>query len=494
MKPDPHPHLAGKAWIPGSGPEFSSTNPATEEPVWNGNAAAGPEVDAAVQAAARAFPDWSCTALETRVRLLQGFAVALEARSEEVSRTIWDEVGKPRWEALTEVAAMKGKIRFSIEAHRERRREVEVVSGSETSATCFRPHGVAAVLGPFNLPGHLPNAHIAPALLAGNCVVFKPSEQAPRTGRLLVELWLEAGLPPGVLNLVQGERATGELLVNHPGLNAIFFTGGHAAGRAIARARADTPEVILALEMGGNNPLLVWPPCEVKPAVYHALISAFLTSGQRCTCARRLIVPQNGFGDAFLHSLVTAARRLRPGPPSSQPEPFLGPVISPAAAERVLQARDALLQRGATEWLPMQRLSPSLLSPGIVDVTSVPDRPDEEVFGPLLQVIRVDSFTAAIREANATAFGLCAGLFCEDRDRWDQFYREVRAGIVNWNKPTTGASGALPFGGIGRSGNHRPSGFFAADYCSYPVASTEDTGLTLPASLAPGVDLSEDHG
>lgn len=488
MSPDSHPHLAGEAWIPGSGEPLSVRDPATGEVTWEGTAAGAPEIDRAFAAAADAFPGWSSAPLEKRVAHLEHFAAALDRRSAELTDAICLETGKPRWEAKTETGAMRSKIALTIQAQRERRPIVEQAAGTEIAATRYKPHGIAAVLGPFNLPGHLPNAHLVPALLAGNCVVFKPSEQTPRTGRLLAELWSEAGLAPGVFNLLQGGRATGELMVRHPAVNAIYFTGGVAAGRAIARARAETPEVLLALELGGNNPLLVWEPCAAAPAIYHTLVSAFITAGQRCACARRLILPASPFGDQFLEQLVAAAARLRTGPSSANPEPFLGPVISAPAAARILQARDSLLKLGARELLRMERSGHALLSPGIVDVTGI-TTPDEEIFGPLLQVIRCPSFAEAIREANRTSFGLCAGLLSEDRNRWNEFFALARAGIVNWNKPLTGASGAQPFGGIGWSGNHRPSGYFAVDYCSYPVASLETPALTLPANRFPGIEL-----
>lgn len=490
MSPDTHPHLAGGAWIPGSGEFFSAWNPATGEVSWEGAAAGTPEIDRAFAAAADAFPGWSSAPLSQRIQHLERFAAALSQRSDDLTETISLETGKPRWEAKTETSAMASKIALTIQAQQERRRPLELASGNEIAATRYKPHGIAAVLGPFNLPGHLPNAHLVPALLAGNCVVFKPSEHTPRTGRLLTELWLAAGLAPGVFSLLQGGRATGELVVRHPAVNAIYFTGGVAAGRAIARARAETPEVILALELGGNNPLVVWEPCAVTAAVYHTLVSAFITSGQRCACARRLILPDSEFGELFLRQLVAAAARLRSGPPDSSPEPFLGPVISATAADRILHARDSLLRQGARELLRMERYGHALLSPGILDVTGV-TIPDEEIFGPMLQVIRCRSFAEAIREANHTAFGLCAGLLCEARSLWGEFFAQARAGIVNWNKPLTGASGAQPFGGIGWSGNHRPSGYFAVDYCSYPVASLETPALTLPANLVPGIELEK---
>ena len=355
---------------------------------------------------------------------------------------------------------------------------------------------LVAVLGPFNLPAHLPNAHLAPALLAGNTVVFKPSEQTPLVGRQLVDCWTAAGLPAGVLNLVQGDRKTGEALVNHRDLDGVFFTGGYGTGVALARALAERPETILALELGGNNPLIAWEPCPLDAAVYGILQSAFVTAGQRCTCARRLIVPQGAWGDRLLESLTAATAHLAVGPPSAQPEAFLGPVISEDSADALLSAWHKLIDAGATPLIDLERITEgpgsegrALLRPGIIEVTEITERPDCEYFGPLLQVIRVPDFSAAIREANATAFGLSSGLFCEDRGRYETFFAQARAGIVNWNRPITGASGSQPFGGVGRSGNHRPSGYYAADYCSYPVASTEAETLTLPASLAPGISL-----
>ncbi|MEM1296198.1 MAG: aldehyde dehydrogenase family protein, partial [Verrucomicrobiota bacterium] len=213
--------------------------------------------------------------------------------------------------------------------------------------------------------------------------------------------------------------------------------------------------------------------------------------GQRCVCARRLILPRDAFGDAVLDRLIEVSSNLRIGPPNLDPEPFYGPVISTKAASGVLQARDHLLTLGAETLLNMTRESDdsTLLSPGILDVTALAELPDQEIFGPLLQVIRVPDFETAITEANQTAYGLSSGLLCEEQDRWENYFRHARAGIVNWNRPITGASGAQPFGGIGHSGNHRPSGYFAIDYCAFPVASTFGPSLDLPESLAPGIQL-----
>jgi succinylglutamic semialdehyde dehydrogenase len=386
---------------------------------------------------------------------------------------------------------MAAKVAISIEAHERRAGATSAtLSPGVTAATRFKPHGVVAVFGPFNMPGHLPNGHLVPALLAGNAAVLKPSEQAPLVGRLLAEACDAAGLPPGVVNLVQGGAQTGRHLVAHPDVGGVFFTGSAAVGLALSRALADRPGTILALEMGGNNPLIVHDCADLDAAALLTVQSAYLSAGQRCSCARRLIVPQGPAGDAFLDGLIRTIARVRVGLPNDDPEPFHGPVISAAVAESLLAAQADLLRRGGRALLEMTRSprSAALLSPGLYDVTGVQARDDVELFGPILQVIRVPDFDAALAEANATRYGLAAGLLSDRRDLYDRFYNRVRAGVINWNRPLTGASSTLPFGGVGLSGNHRPGAYFAADYCSYPVASLESPRLESPPQLPRGID------
>jgi succinylglutamic semialdehyde dehydrogenase len=449
------------------------------------------DVDRVVAIARSAAFGWSNRPTQDRARILSAFAEHLRNRKSELLEMISRETGKPRWESATEVDAMIGKIALSIRAAGERRRPIESTTDQLTAATRYKPHGVVAVLGPFNFPGHLPNGHIAPALLAGNTVVFKPSEHTPGTADLTLAIWREAGLANDVLQIVHGERQTGEALVRHPGIDGVLFTGSFAAGRAIRRALADFPGKIAALEMGGNNPLIVWNAADLRAAAYMTIQSAYLSAGQRCSCARRLIIADNADGRRFIETLVAMISQIRVGRHTDDPEPFMGPVISTGAAEILLAAQQQLIRSGARALVPMRPLDESrkLLSPGLLDVTEASARPDEEYFGPLLQLIRVETFDEAIMQANQTVYGLTAGLLSDDRALYDQFFSRVRAGIVNFNRPLTGASSALPFGGIGASGNHRPSAYFAADYCSYPVASLESDALGMPAKVLPGIDL-----
>ncbi|UTW07251.1 succinylglutamate-semialdehyde dehydrogenase [Pseudomonas benzenivorans] len=483
-------YIAGR-WQEGQGEPLESLNPVSQQVLWQGRGADAQQVDAAVQAARAAFPGWAAYSLDGRIGVLERFAVALKGRADELAQAIGEETGKPLWESATEVISMVNKVAISVQSYRERTGEKSGPLGDATAVLRHKPHGVVAVFGPYNFPGHLPNGHIVPALLAGNAVVFKPSELTPRVAELTVKCWIEAGLPDGVLNLVQGARETGVALAGHPGIDGLFFTGSSRTGNLLHSQFAGRPEKILALEMGGNNPLIVDQVADVEAAVYTIIQSAFISAGQRCTCARRLLVPQGAWGDALLARLVQVAGQLKVGRYDEQPAPFMGSVISLAAAEQLLKAQDELLAKGATALLQMTQPEPgaALLTAGILDVTAVVERADEEFFGPLLQVIRYADFDAAIAEANATQFGLAAGLLSDSKACYERFWLQSRAGIVNWNKQLTGAASSAPFGGVGASGNHRASAYYAADYCAYPVASLETDSLSLPATLTPGVSL-----
>ncbi len=484
-------YIAG-AWQAGQGETITSLNPVTQQVLWSGQGATAGQVDLAMQAARQAFPGWARRSLQERIDVLEAFAARLKHHADDLARCIGEETGKPLWESATEVTTMVNKVAISVQSYRERTGEKSGPLGDATAVLRHKPHGVVAVFGPYNFPGHLPNGHIVPALLAGNTVLFKPSELTPKVAELTVKCWIEAGLPTGVLNLLQGDRETGIALAANPGIDGLFFTGSSRTGNALHQQFAGRPDKILALEMGGNNPLVVDEVQDVDAAVYTVIQSAFISAGQRCTCARRLLVPQGEWGDAFLARLVAVSETIEVGSFDQQPAPFMGSVISLDAALGLLDAQRILLAKGAVSLLEMRQplAQSALLTPGIIDVTAVSERSDEELFGPLLQVVRYADFDAAIAEANDTHYGLAAGLLSDSEARYQQFWLESRAGIVNWNKQLTGAASSAPFGGVGASGNHRASAYYAADYCAYPVASLETGNLTLPTTLTPGIRLS----
>jgi len=480
----------GGLWLQGHGPGFESVQPVTGDAVWEGTGASLADVDAAAREARGAFLKWRRKSFAERQAVVEAFGELLEANKEELAHQIGLETGKPLWESRTEVAAMIGKIGISVKAHHDRTGHSESDVAGGHAVLRHRPHGVVAVFGPYNFPGHLPNGHIVPALLAGNTIIFKPSELTPGVAEITVKLWQKAGLPDGVINLVQGAADTGKSLAGHPMIDGLFFTGSSTVGHVLHKQLGGQPEKILALEMGGNNPLIVQDVADVDGAVHHALQSAFLSAGQRCTCARRLLVPKGTKGDEFLDRLVAVSARIQVGEFDAKPQPFMGSVISAQAAEKLLAAQADMLEKGATSLLEMKQIKPDtgLLSPGIVDVTGL-ELPDEEFFGPLLTVYRYKSFDDALVLANNTRYGLSAGLLSDDRKLYERLLEEARAGIVNWNRPLTGASSAAPFGGVGASGNHRASAYYAADYCAWPMASLESGKSEVPESLAPGLNF-----
>ncbi|MDY0888772.1 succinylglutamate-semialdehyde dehydrogenase [Kosakonia sp. CFBP8986] len=476
-------------WIKGQGARREKSNPVNHDVLWQGFDADSAQVESAYQAARAAFPAWARQPFSARQAIVEKFAALLESNKEELTTIIARETGKPRWEAATEITAMINKAAISVKAYHARTGEQQTEMADGAATLRHRPHGVLAVFGPYNFPGHLPNGHIIPALLAGNTLLFKPSELTPWIGEAVVKLWQQAGLPAGVLNLLQGGRETGQALSALPGLDGLLFTGSANTGYQLHRQLAGQPEKILALEMGGNNPLIVEDPDDIDAAVHLAIQSAFVTAGQRCTCARRLLVKRSAAGDAFLKRLVEVASKLIPAAWDAEPQPFFGGLISPQAAEQVYHAWQEHEARGGKTLLAPRLLAAgtSLLTPGIIEMTAVGNVPDEEVFGPLLCVWRYDDFDDAITLANNTRYGLACGLISPQREKFDRLLLEARAGIVNWNKPLTGAASTAPFGGVGASGNHRASAWYAADYCAWPMASLETADLTLPQSLSPGL-------
>jgi succinylglutamic semialdehyde dehydrogenase len=487
-----HTHFIAGNWLVGEGHDIKSIDPAKKNIIWQAKSASQEQVNSAVKAARSAFVSWSNLRFDERLVFVKKFAELLAQNKQALALSIAQETGKPLWETATEVGAMIGKIALSEKAYHERTGTVENAMPLGKAFIRHKPHGVVAVFGPYNFPGHLPNGHIVPALLAGNTIVFKPSDLTPLVAEKTLELWQQAGLPAGVLNMVQGEVETGKALASHSGLDGLFFTGSSRTGRLLHEQFAGHPGKILALEMGGNNPLIVKDAADTKAVVHDIIQSAFVTSGQRCTCARRLFIQQGEAGDVIMNKLIEATNNIQVGMYDAEAQPFMGAMVSQHAASLMVKAQQQLLTLGAKSLVELKHLDieSGFVSPGIIDVTDIiKDMPDEEHFGPLLKVIRYTDFDQAIDEANNTSFGLSAGLLADNQADYEHFYQRIRAGIVNWNRPITGASGAAPFGGIGDSGNHRASAYYAADYCAYPVASVELEKTTLPGTLSPGLSI-----
>jgi succinylglutamic semialdehyde dehydrogenase len=453
--------------------EIISVEPATGAEYWRG---AVSDVDYEVDMARKSWASWAAQPVTNRVETLRRFANVLQAKGADLADCIARETGKPLWEAKKEVETVGDTINISAAAYTDRtsQRRIEGAMGVK-NVVRHKPHGVLGVITPFSMPAALPNSHIIPALIAGNAVVFKPSEKASATGKMLVDLYRESGVPEGAVRLVIGGPDKGKELASHAGLDGALFTGSAQVGLSLAKLYADRPGKILALEMGGNNPIVVWDAPDIHTAAVIVINSAFLSAGQRCSNARRLIV-KDGMHEPLMQEIIKLTGRLIVDHPHATPAPFMGPLIDEETAGAIEETFLALMMRGGSPVKNLERpiAGRPFLNPAIIDMTKANERPDFELFGPVLQLIRVGSFDEAIREANATRFGLTASLVGGSPEMFDQFWANIRAGSVNWNGPTNGASPKAPFGGVGISGNHRPSSYYAADYCAYPVVSTEE--------------------
>ncbi|MDB5724262.1 MAG: astD [Novosphingobium sp.] len=452
--------------------ELISREPATGAEVWRGKVG---DVDEMVARARRAWPAWAALPLSNRMEAMRRFANEVRKASEGLATLISRETGKPMWESRAEVESVLARVEIAIRACSERTAQRKYDNGLQgMTAVRHKPHGVVAVLGPFSSPAHLPCGHIIPALIAGNAVIFKPSERCPASGELLMQCFTNAGIPASIAQFLVGGPEQGQALALHGGIDGVLFTGSTDIGISLNRKLAARPDKFLALELGGNNPLVVLDTPLLADAAVLIVQSAFSSAGQRCTSARRLIVKASIY-DALMAQVKAMADRLIVGAPFDEPAPFMGPVIDNAAADGLLESFVYLMSNGGRAIKHMVRSHPDLpfLSPAIIDTTGVKDRPDIELYGPLLQVIKVDDLDQAIVEANATRFGLSASLIGGTPQEYSKFWANVRAGVVNWNRPTVGAPMNAPFGGVGLSGNHRPTGFYAADYCAYPVTSAE---------------------
>jgi succinylglutamic semialdehyde dehydrogenase len=463
---------------------FQSVSPINDTVVWSGTETTLEQVDAVMQRAAEASVGWRHATLKERIDVVQQYAQYVKFNQQTITDLIIREVGKLPWDADAEVSAAIAKSDLSIRAFRERRNDAVVADGSPRRVIRYQPIGVALVLGPFNFPLHLPGGQIIPALLAGNAVVMKPSDQATAVGQWIADAWMRCGLPENVFQMIVGGVAPAVQAIDSPYVGGVFLTGSRAAGRAIHRQLAGRYDVLLALELGGNNPMVVIGDAPAVEIASTVTFSAFISAGQRCTCARRAILVDGPESDHQLQAIRELTNSLQVGLPGDDPAPQVGPLISTAAATALKDSYDRLLQIGCTPIIPFKadHRRDNLVHPAIVDGSALGEEQirslgEMEWFGPLLVVQRVQDFETALSLAKNTAYGLSASLLGGDRGLFDRFLRGVSAGVVNWNRPTTGAAGMLPFGGLGDSGNHRPAGFYAVDFCNDPVASLEADSL-----------------
>ncbi len=458
-------------------------------------------VGAAVQAARAAFPAWSARTPDERAEVLRAWAAVTVRHAEHIATLLTRETGKTMAEARQEAALLADKVNVTLEDRvRARIAGYQIPASATRSNNCsYRPYGVIAVIGPFNFPAHLPNGHWVPALYAGNTVIFKPSEKTPAVGALLTDLMNEAGMPAGVFNTVQGRGDVAAALVAHADVDGVLFTGSWPVGRRIMEANLDRPGRMVALEMGGSNAAIVMDDADLRQAVIECVRCAFISTGQRCTCTRRIIVHQ-AVAERFIAAFVECARTITVAPGDADPAPFMGPLVSREARDATVAFQEECRARGEHVLLASRAFGTGIAAdasqfgvskegwfatPGVLLAPRFELPTDREVFGPVVRISIADSLDDAISQANATEFGLAASIFTQQPAVIRAAMDRLRAGCININCGTAGASGKLPFGGLGRSGNLRPAGAAMIDSCAYPIASMVESGdaVTIPAGM-----------
>jgi succinylglutamic semialdehyde dehydrogenase len=457
-------------------------------------------VDHAVEAAKKAYLPWARLPMDERKRYLLRLKEAFDSVKNEMAEAISRDTGKPKWETLTEATALTAKIDITLGASLDLVREDRVPNALPQVDGVIRhkPRGVMAVIGPFNFPAHLPNGHIIPALIMGNTVVFKPSEQTPFVGQLMAKCFEKAEFPPGVFNMIQGDGETGRKIVMHEAVDGILFTGSYEVGLKIKQETLNHYWKILALEMGGKNATVVWNDTDMDKAIYETLVGAYMTSGQRCACTSRVIVHPD-IAEQFTERFYQAAKRLTIGHWSENP--FMGPLINSAAVEKYVRFQEIANRENCESLMRGKQLdlkhkgyyvTPSIHLVKKFDPNSVYQK--SEIFGPNVAIYQTRDFEEALNIVNSTGYGLVMALFTKNKNLYEKALLEARVGLLNWNRTTNGASSRLPFGGMGKSGNDRPSAHYAIQYCSVPVSSLEDPTGFDATKMLPGISFGAEKG
>ncbi|MFN7825992.1 MAG: succinylglutamate-semialdehyde dehydrogenase [Pseudobdellovibrionaceae bacterium] len=450
-------------------------------------------VDLAVEAAKRAYLPWARLTIDERKSYLLRLKEIFELKKTEIATAISRDTGKPKWDALTEATALASKIDITVNFSTKLVAEERIVNALPQVDGVIRhkPRGVMSVIGPFNFPAHLPNGHIIPALLMGNTIVFKPSEQTPFVAQVYSECIQAAGFPEGVYNMVQGDGETGRRIVTHEHVDGILFTGSYEVGLRIKQETMNHYWKILALEMGGKNATVVWSDADMNKAIYESLIGSFMSTGQRCSCTSRILVHE-AVADEFTDRFYEAAKKLTIGHWSE--DPFMGPLINEPAVEKYLRFQEIAKREEAESLMRGKALdlkhkgfyvTPSINLVKKFDPNSTYQK--NEIFGPNVAIYRVNDFDETLNIINSTGYGLVMSLFSKNKDLYQKALLEARVGLLNFNRTTNGASSKLPFGGMGKSGNDRPSAHYAIQYCSVPVASLEDLNSFEGTKLLPGM-------
>jgi aldehyde dehydrogenase (NAD+) len=490
-------HFIAGHWRDGTGPKFESHNPAHWDQVVGifptGNA---DDAHQAVSEARKAFPGWRRSSRIYRAELFDRLAQLIKRDVDLLAMLMARECGKVLSECRAEVIEGLHMVQYVFGTGRMPTGEIVASEIPEKDAFMRRkPWGVVAVITPWNFPFAVPLWMLGPSLLEGNTAVFKPSEDTPAIGQRLVELFEEAGFPPGVINLVHGEAAVGEALVRDPRVNVVLFTGSYEVGHRIQELSAAHYDRIVACEMGSKTAVIVCEDARLDLAVTCGIVSAFKTSGQRCVSAGRILVAEKIF-DRYVDKFVATANRLRIGEPLDSKH-FTGPVIHRAAVEKIERYNDLARKEGGKILLEGGRFTGPAHAGGCYVrpfVYRMESRPGvrsirEEVFGPHLALIPFKTNEDAVRIYNDTEYGLSMAVITEDYRAMRLFREECEYGMGYVNLPSIGAEVHLPFGGVKKSGNGHPSAAGLIETVTHKTAWTVNHGTEIKMAQGLSTDI-----
>ncbi len=495
-------HLVAGQWREGSGEHLSSVNPTRpNEVVAEGNSATRTDVDDAIGAAAEALPGWAATPIHTRGAVLAAAAAVVDLHAEQWGLELSAEEGKTRAEGVGEVRRAAQILRYYAgEGDRVAGEIFASPRAGEQILVTRKPVGVVGVITPFNFPIAIPAWKIVPALVYGNTVVWKPASTVPLLAIRLAEALTQAGLPPGVLNLVIGNADVGDAIVGHEGIAAISFTGSTGVGRRIA-ATAAARGVAVQAEMGGKNAAVVLDDADFDMALEQVMLGAFRSTGQKCTATSRLIVT-DGIAEKFIDALVQRTTALAVGDPTED-RTQMGPVIAGSAQSSITAGIDAATSQGATVLAGGGAYSDGPLAQGyfVAPTVLALDGPAdvwvEELFGPVLAVRRAHDPDEAFALANDSEFGLSAAVFTQDLTRVMQAMECIDVGVLHVNSESAGADPHVPFGGAKKSGlGPKEQGTAAREFFTHtttvylrggaPTGATKGPGAPTGATKGPG--------
>ena len=450
-------------------------------------------VNPVVESAQKGFQTWRQLSFEKRGNFLKAYKKIVVEKREEIARAIALETGKPLWESLTEATALGSKVDITLGASLERiaNQSFENILPSTRGEIYHRPIGPTLIIGPFNFPCHLANGQILCALIAGNSIIFKPSEKTAYSGQLLVECFQKAGFPEGVINLIQGDASVVTPFLKAKPIKGIFFTGSKEVGKTILKNTYEDLSKLVALELGGKNTTIVHNDAPYDLALAELLKSCFLTAGQRCT-STSMIAIHRSIAEQFIKSFSTLSQKIIIDHPiNSAAPPFMGPLIDEKSMANYLNFMKMAQDEGFNEVLegkaikrafPGHYVTPSIHYKDKLDTQSVFLK--SEIFGPNTTFIPYDHIEEAIAIANIPDYGLACSVFTKDDAIFTHCASSIDTGLINHNRPTIGASAQLPFGGIKNSGNYRPAAVSMIDSCVYPQSCLRVNGSqTAPTDL-----------